>query len=175
MRSDPEFQLAVSDLQTFADRAERLRWLQGHGEPAMGRMFFGGPLSAFAFHEAGVCYVAGLYLGCVLLAQTCLEHLLGGAFTFWGPEEAATYPYRRMLKEAREAQILTADEYELFDRLRKERNPYAHPRGIDDPMSLLRRAMTTGQDPEGLLQKDAREALTAVVQLVNRAPFGLSH
>ena len=81
-----------------------------------------------------------------------------------------------MLTEARDSRILTEDEYALFDRLRRGRNPYAHPRSLEDPTALLRRArFDTHTPPDDLLEADALEALLALVRLLNRPPFGLYH
>ena len=140
-----------------------------------GRLFVGGHEAAVAFNEAAFAYVSGLYLGCVLLVQTCLEHTLGGAFILEGRDEVARLRYQRMLAEARDTRFLTQDEYELFDRLRRGRNPYAHPRSLEDPTALMRRAIDTHTPPEDLMEADALEALLALVRLVNRPPFGLYH
>jgi hypothetical protein len=170
-----EQQLAAADAATRSERAERLQRLQAEGEPPMGRLFPGGQEAAVAFNEAAFAYVSGIYLGCILLVQTCLEHNLGGMFILEGRDETARLPYHRMLVEARDARILTQDEHELFDRLRRGRNPYAHPRSIQHPTALMRRAIDTRTPPEDFLEADALDALLALVQLVNRPPFGLYH
>lgn len=171
---DFEAALAASDASTVAERAQRYEWLNRHGEPLNGRLLPGGPHSAQCMWEAGAAYVAGLYIGAILLTQACLEHLLTGWLTWAADEDRAhRRSYRELLALAHRHDLLSGDEFELFDRLRRERNPHAHPRAIDEPTALLRRAMDSGIHPDDLIKRDAENALNALVDLIDRPPFAL--
>src|SRR4051794_30916616 len=82
--------LSAADDETRPERAARWLQLNRAGEPQDGRMLAGGPSAAIAWDEAGAAYVAGLYLGGVLLAQTFLEHELAGQLDFYGGPGSTT-------------------------------------------------------------------------------------
>lgn len=169
----PERALRDADERTLGGRAARLQALVALGEPEEGRLLFGGHLALYAFHEATASYVAGSFLGCILLTQVCLEHTLAGLFSMRGRDDLVTTSYRRMLEAARDLNDISSDEYTLFDRLRDERNPYAHPRLFEDSSNLVRRAIERGADPDSIIESDAIEALFALVRLFNRPPFAV--
>jgi hypothetical protein len=171
---DGKVALSRADAVSLGDRAERYNWLNRDGSPVDGYLLTGGMEAFTCWWEAGTAYVHGLYIGTILLSQACLEHLLAGWLVF--SEDDQTAPrlrYVELLKRARDGGVLTRAEYDLFDRLRRERNPVAHARHIDDPRNLLRRAMDTQVGPEQLLRNDAELALQSLKALLDRPPFAL--
>jgi hypothetical protein len=168
---DLEAQLRANDDATRHDRAERLDLLvQEMGEGDY-RMFPGGPISAWAFQEATRAYVDGQYLSCVVVSQVCLEHSLAGTFALIGHDGPDGENYRNLLRQAHTVSALTDPEFELFDRLRTQRNPYAHPRPLADKASLLQRAVSSGTAVDDILMDDARQAVTALIRFTNRGLF----
>jgi hypothetical protein len=162
------------DAETREDRAGRLAWLERHGQPADGRLLPGGFAAATAFWETGACFVAGQYLATVLLSQACLEHLLAGALSAYaGDESGHKLSAQKLFERALEAGLLTETEFDLFDRLRQSRNPHAHPRAIDDPRGLMRRAIDTQVSPDEIYLQDAKAAIEALKDLLDRRPFAL--
>ena len=105
-----------------------------------------------AYWEARHAYVPGLLLGCILLCQACLEHILSGLMILSGDEDVATR-YAEALSRARDRDLLSEDEFDVFDRLRRERNPYAHPRPIMHESAVLRRAVAGDMNPEERLDR----------------------
>ncbi len=69
---------------------------------------------------------------------------------------------------------MSEEEFTLFDRLRKIRNPYAHPRSPTSKGSLLRRAIASDTPVEDVVVHDAELAIRALLRLCRRAPFNLS-
>lgn len=180
MPTDLSFAEAVDFLKAdneavLEGRATRLVWLRRHGEPESGWLLNGGFETSTAFGEAGACFVNGDFMATILLVQTVVEHLLGGMIAMYCDDDRAAYrsPYKTLLSRALNEQFLTTDEYELFDQLRQARNPHAHPRGVNDRSSLIRRAMDSGVAIDELIEADARAALTALVGLLNRPPFAM--
>jgi HEPN domain-containing protein len=154
-------------------RAQRLQLLiEAYGSDDI-RLFHGGPISFTAFHEARLAYLHGLFIACVLLCQTCLEHMLAGIFRLTGRNDLDRASFSDLLREAKNQQFLSDEEYALFDRLRDLRNPYAHPRAPAGRGSLLRRAIDTDTPVEDLMAGDAELAITALLRLCQRAPFAL--
>lgn len=104
-------------------------------------MLPGGPLSMTPYWEAQHAYVQGLYLGCFLLCQTCVEHLLNGLLILSGDEAD------RSIREGAVA-------------------------GARSPTAIGRvRSLASDLDPEGLLGRDALEALEGLNTLLKRKPF----
>ena len=164
--------LQERDEQTRDERAERLEELALLGEPEEGRMLFGGVDVANALWEAQSAYVNGLDLSAILTSQVCVEKLLSALIEL-APEAKASESYARLLEKAAAERFISDAEYDLFDRLRKARNPYTHHRNINHRASTMRRAMESGDHPDLLLRRDAFAALSAVLKLVNRPPFAL--
>jgi hypothetical protein len=155
-------------------RAGRLRLLiDEYGDEGKIRLFPGGSASAIAFEEARLAYLHGLFLGCIVLCQACVEHMLAGIFRMSGRDDLNRAGFQTLLREAREERLLSGTEFDLFDRLRVLRNPYAHPRAPEHPKSILSRVITTTTPFEDLLAQDAELAIVALLRLCRRAPFAL--
>lgn len=173
MTSDEELGewLRKEDEVSRSFRVERLRWLiHRFGEP---KDFFlpGGLISFPAFEEARLCYLNGQYIGCVILSQVIVEHILGGMFAMAGRDDLQRAPFHSLLCEALSVGIITADEYEDFDALRTIRNPYSHPRSPSDDHAIGRRMLEENVHVYDLFKEDARTALATVFGLLGRYPF----
>jgi hypothetical protein len=157
-------------------RKSRVRRLQllvseyGTGEV---RLFPGGPISAVAFNEARLAYLHGLFVATTLLSQTCLEHMLTGLFQMSGRNDLDRSPYAVLLREARDEQFILLDVYDLFDRLRNLRNPYAHPRPPGGKGSWGERAVQSATPIDDLIVEDAELVITALLRLCRRPPFAI--
>lgn len=171
---DPAEILCSADSETLAERAQRLAWLERNGQPASGRLLPGGFGAATAFWEAGACFVAGQFLATILLTQVCLEHLLAGLLAML-PDDGKTRKLsaQDLFKRALEEEFISQAEFELFDRLRRSRNPHAHPRSMDDPQALPRRIIDTQTPADEIYKEDAEEAIKALKDLLDRPPFAL--
>lgn len=166
--------LKSDDAASRPYRLPRLKLLvESYGSEEFGRLFPGGPVSAIAFREARLAYLHGLFVSCIFVSQVCLEHTLHGLFKMEGRDDLDRATYRELLSEARRAGLLDLDEFGLFDRLRKERNPYAHPRSLDDDGSLVHRAIDSDISLDELIVDDARRAMLALMALTRRSPFAL--
>lgn len=163
--------LRDDDEVSRSDRLERLRLVVEEYGPGAYRMFPGGPISAWAFEEARRAYVLGLDLSCVMMCQACVEHSLHGFFKMAGRDDLDKASFARLLREAHTAGYLDESEFQLFDRLRRQRNPYAHPRSLTDETSLIQRAVSSDTPLDDLVTDDARQAVTALLRLTRRAPF----
>lgn len=168
-----ETHLRERDEVSLTRRAERLAQLMLLGEPTNGRMLFGGTDCVNALWEAQWSFINGLDLCTILAAQTCVEKLLAGFIDLDGGGDSPEGSYARLLKDATERRLISLREYQLFDRLRRTRNPYAHYRSVNDGQNIQRRAMNTGEHPDALLQSDAQAAVYALIDLVNRPPFAV--
>lgn len=166
--------LEEDDRRTRPHRVERLRLLRDESDPEGLRLFHGGTASAGAFEEARLAYLHGLFMSCIVMVQVCVEHMLQGLFYGAGRDDLTQVSYARLLKEARRQRLLSAEEFELFERLRQLRNPYVHYRPPGGPSSGLARALELNASFEDLLAEDARLAVAALLRLCRREPFALS-
>lgn len=166
--------LSEDDKRTRLTRVARLQLLLSeYGDERTVRMFPGGPVSGLAFEEARLAFLHGLFLSCVILCQTCVEHMLAGLFRIEGRDDLDRANFHHLLREARNERFITAEEFGLFDRLRELRNPYVHTRAPGDPTSLMRRAVNMDTPFEDFVVEDAEYAITTLLRLCRRPPFGL--
>jgi len=166
--------LAEDDEKSRPYRVERLRLLlQEYGEGDY-RVFPGGPASLWAFEEARLAYLHGLYLACVLLCQTCVEHMLAGMLRMGGRDDLDHAGCAAILREARAQGLVSADEYGMFDRVRQLRNPYAHHRPPLAKGTVELRAVRMNTAPHDLLEDDALCAITALLRICGRHPFAIA-
>ena len=154
-------------------RAQRLKLLLDEYGPGGIRLFYGGPVSHWAFEECRLAYLHGLFLSSILAAQVCLEHMLAGLFRMAGRDDLEGAGFGLLLKTALSESFISEAEFGLFDGLRKVRNPYAHYRAPTSKTSPLRRAIATDRAPDDLLVEDARSAVVALLRLCKRHPFCL--
>jgi len=176
MRDDsspsPEDWLADEDAATRPSRASRLEFVvRSYGAPRH-ILFPGGCVSFWAFEEAKWSFVNGQFLACVLLCQVMLEHVLAGQYGLAGDDEAKRKGFKRLCDMSLADGRITLAEHNGFDLLRRLRNPYTHPRTMDDPERIERRAMNEQRPAEDILEEDARHALVAALRLTQRYPFG---
>lgn len=154
-------------------RAQRLELLvKEYGQEGI-RLFHGGPISARAFEEARQAYLHGLFIACTIMCQVCLEHMLSGMFRTVGRDDLNGATFERLLLEARSEHFLSNEEFELFNRLRKVRNPYAHARPPLTRGTLERRALEEDSDVDVIVEEDAEMAIKALLSLCQRPPFAL--
>jgi HEPN domain-containing protein len=134
------------------------------GGPSDGRMIFGSAHDALA--EAQWSYIDGHYLSAILAVQVYLEKSLSSLIesaNLGRPKRS----YAELLRDACAQRIISEEERDMFDRLRRLRNPSAHYRSPNHSDHPMRRALFEGEDPDALLEKDARTAVRALVGLMN--------
>jgi hypothetical protein len=171
-RAELEAWLCEDEAASLPERVDRLCFVVEEGGPEIDRLFPGGPISAWAFLEARRAYIYGLDIACVIMTQVCLEHSLLGMFKWAGRDDLDGASFKVLLSEAKAQGFLSEGEYELFERLRRFRNPYAHPRSLDDESAIIKRAETSRTSIDVIPTDDARQAIAALLHLTRRPPFG---
>ena len=164
--------LTVEDASSRAARSARLEFvIQAYGSPRH-MLIPGGFVPFRALEEAKWCFVNGQFLACVLLCQLMLEHLLAGQYELMGNDRAKEEGFKRLCDRALADRLISESEHTTFSVLRRLRNPYTHPRNMDDSERLERRMMTQHRPMEEILEDDARHALAAAFRITQRYPFG---
>ena len=163
--------LKQEDVASRPIRISRLAFVTNEYGPPRHLLIPGGFVPAHAFEEARWCYVNGQFIGCVLLCQVVLEHILAGQFYLMGKDRIAESGFKNLCTEAETERFISAEERKIFDSLRVKRNPYVHPRGMDRADRIERRIMLEESDIYEILDEDARLAIGAVFRLLKRYPF----
>ena len=164
--------LERDDTKSRPYRATRLQLLlKEYGLEDGFHIFYGRIVSTWAFAEARLAYLNGLFIACIILCQICLEHTLAGLLHMEGKGEAQNMPYSALLREARDHHYISDDEFSLFDQLRMDRNPYAHFRAPTDDHDISNRAISFDVPMDDLVVKDAEHSIVALLNLFQRYPF----
>ena len=153
------------------ERLNRLRFVVDEFGAPRHLLLPGGFLTLRAFEEAKSCFVNGDFIGCILLSQLGLERLIGGLFRLSGRDDLERAGFADLLQEALQERYLSEREFEIFDGLRRMRNPYAHNRPPMHAEGLIPRVVATGKEPEELFEEDARRAIRALFSIFTRPPF----
>lgn len=109
-------------------------------------------------------FVRGNNLTTVIIGHAFVENTLGAILRKRCSERTTAY---EIIQEAVEEGILTESKAETLQRVRKLRNPVAHPRSFADEDSYFHRYTLEDKSPAELAQEDAEEAMKAVFVLVN--------
>jgi hypothetical protein len=67
--------------------------------------------------------------------------------------------------------LISQDEFDDFDRLRKIRNPYTHSKPFMSESCIVRRSAESGHAPQELFKEDAETVLSIVIKVLSRLPF----
>jgi hypothetical protein len=173
LRAEVAAWLEEDDERSRNARAERAMWLVSLGHPESGWMVFGGPGSAILWDEVRRTFVKGEFIACILAGQALLENILAALLnSMLGPTRRYN-GLSEILVEVRHRGWISDEEFEVLDRIRGLRNPYAHFRHPEHAQNLTRRMMRESECAEVLVERDAGEVVGALVHLMNRGPFAL--
>lgn len=149
-------------------RTSRLEWLAVHYPPATGFLLHGGWLSKQLLEEAKYCFVYGQYLAVAILGVAFLERVLAAQFYAEGRNDLERAGGLDLLREAQQRGWLSPDEFRQFDRMRRFRNPLVHFRRPLAADTVETRALEENSHPDTILESDAREILTGVLDVLER-------
>ena len=140
-------------------RAHRLRYLLETIQPPKEGQ---GEESLHSFNEVRLAYIHGLYLATVLLSLACIEREVAGRLYSAGWEKAKSAKLEELLSKAHEQGIISNEESDTFQHLRKVRNAYTHFKPPLDSSSLTGRALDQNTLPNEVLMADAQKAIEAL-------------
>lgn len=165
--------LEEDDERTRPERAERAAWIASFGWPEGGRMLYGGLAGLAPWDELQRTFINGEYLATILLGQAFLEQNLAGFLDLVGRDPVGRAGLAGILSAFRDRGWITDTDFDVLDRVRRLRNPYAHYQEAQHEDNLLRRAMRERRDHEVLIERDARAVVRALFHLLNRHPFAM--
>lgn len=149
-------------------RARRLRYLLEAIQAPKEDMFFHGEESLHSFNEVRLAYIHGLYLATVLLSLSCIEREVAGRLYAMGWEKAKGAKLEELISKAHEQGIISDEESDTFQHLRRVRNSYAHFKPPLHSSSLTGRALDQNTLPDEVLMVDARKAIEALGSFFDR-------
>lgn len=172
--SGPEAQdwLEHEDNVARSDRIARLDWLAANYPSSEdGFLLSGGWLSLRLLEEAKYCFAYGQFLATAVISVAFIERELAALLYGSGRSDLERAGGADLLREALGSGWLSQEEFELFDNVRRLRNPIVHFRRPVAPETLMHRAVVAGSHPEEIVESDARNVLRGVFHLLENRAF----
>jgi hypothetical protein len=119
------------------------------------------------------CYIHGAYISCTLAAQVVLEHLFAAFLEWNGRENLDARGFKALSEAARAEGLISQDEFDDFEMLRRIRNPYTHNKPFMGESCIVRRTAESGLGPDEVFKEDAQKALAIVIKVLSREPFAV--
>lgn len=157
---------AGEDLFKASDRQKLARsaWLNAQINPTCLYFFQDGQFSRELFQEAVSCFIDGYFIATIVLAFAFIERSIAGRLSHCGDMGTARKSSQDLLKEARNRQWLSANEYASLDELRERRNPVTHFREHEDENRPESRAKARKTEMSESLEADGQAILDAAIK-----------
>jgi len=168
MVEDAETWVLNEDKICRSDRIYRLKWIIKEYPAIYFEKHSGDRKSKYLFEEARYCFVYAQFIAATMLSLSYIENMLGSYL--FAIDEIRNDKIRSidLLKKARSLGILFEEEYELFNKIRRIRNPLVHYRKYGREDDFNQRALKERKHPYEILEKDSKMALKAVFRLLEK-------
>jgi hypothetical protein len=163
--------MTTADASSLDDRLERLKFVRRQHPAENDHLFFGGAIPHQAFQEMQFCYIHGAYISCTLAAQVVLEHLFAACLEWNGRGDMDGAGFKALSEVALAEGLISQDEFDDFERLRRIRNPYTHSKPFMGESCIVRRSAERRLPHHELFKEDAEKALAIVIKMLSRQPF----
>ena len=114
------------DSRCFEDRLSRLEWLIDHSPAGEYWTFPGGLLAKSLFEETRYSFVYAQFLATILLGLAYIERTLAAVFYGVGRNDLERAGLAVLLREAYAAGLIDSREFQDLEKVRENRNSYAH-------------------------------------------------
>ena len=154
------------DQSTFEERLNRLKYIQ---KIYPKDLWIGGDREfVYTFSEAKDCYVAGHFIATIILTQSFIEKILHQFFEQKGLDSIAQKGLDKMIKYAKQNNLVNTLILDKINTLRLKRNPFIHSKDWEYPHSISNRMQKeqTVILPSRLLESDATEAIQIMFFLI---------
>lgn len=149
---------------TVQYRIERSKFIWEEFGPPADMLLFGGIPAMFALDELKRSFIYGNFMATIMLAQSFVEHSLGGMYALGRQEDVAAKGFKKLIDQACVDGHVTNELAATLHNLRMMRNPYTHHTVGTGPRSYMERLAQSGHYvPEEMVVEDARIAIRAVV------------
>ena len=158
-----ETQLSKYDRDTYNARLQRLKYVEDIGPK---NYSMAGSFEAiYLFHEAGLAFINGAFVATIMLTQAFIERRLQDTMEARGLGKEARRGLAFILSYFRKNNLLDTFLLDKIDHLRKARNPFSHLKPFDHPYAISQRMFLQSQQPEEILEVDAKNALSLMYKL----------
>ena len=159
--------LSDEDSKCFEDRLSRLQWLIDNSPAGEYWTFPGGLLGKSLFEEARYCFVFAQYLATILVGLAYIERTLAALFYGAGRNDLERARLSALLEEAYAEGLIGRGEFRELQRIRENRNSYAHFRRLGhEDSSLEARANLEDEAPYRVIERDATAVIAAALNMV---------
>ena len=154
------------DTRCFEERLSRLEWLSKNSPGGKYWIFPGGILAKGLFEEARFCFVYGQFLATILLGLAYIERTLAALLYGSGRSDLERASLSALLKVAYSEGVIESNEFQDMERIREERNSYAHFRKPLHKDSVDVRALREDETPYKIIEQDSTAVMATAVKLV---------
>lgn len=158
--------LRDEDSTCFDDRLSRLEWLAANSPRAEYWGFPGGLHAKALFEEARYCFVYAQFLATILLGLAYIEMTLAALLYGGGRSDLERARLSSLLAAAHAEGVIGSSAYQDLDRIRENRNAYAHFRRPLHQDSLEHRAVVADAEPYEVIEQDATTVMAAALRMV---------
>ena len=158
--------LSGEDSKCFEDRLSRLQWLIDNSPAGEYWAFPGGLLAKSLFEEARYCFVYAQYLATILVGLAYIERTLAALFYGAGRNDLERASLSALLGEAYAEGLIGSGEFRDLERIRENRNSYAHFRRPGHEDSMEARAILEDEAPYSVIERDATAVIAAALNMV---------
>ena len=155
--------LTDEDSTCFQSRLSRLEWLIDNSPGGEYWTFPGGLLAKSLFEEPRYCFAYAQFMATILLSLAYIERTLAALFYGAGRNDLQLASLSALLGEAHAQGLIGDAEFQDLERIRKNRNTYAHFRRPGHKGSMEARAILENAAPYDVLEQDATAAIAAVL------------
>ena len=160
--------LRNEDSVCFDDRLTRLESISDKLPSAQFLTFPGGLLAKSLFEEMRYCFVYAQFLATIFLGLAYIERTLASLFYGAGRNDLQRAGLSELLREALAEGLVDSREFESLERIRMNRNSYAHFRKPGHEDGVEYRALTEGDVPYGIIERDAVTVVVAAFHIVDK-------
>ena len=158
--------LSDEDSRCFEDRLSRLQWLIDNSPAGEYWTFPGGLLAKSLFEEARYCFVYAQFLATILLGLAYIERTLAALFYQAGRNDLERASFSTLLRKAQAEGLIGSSEFRDLERIRENRNAYAHFRRPGHADSMEARAILEDEAPYNVIEQDATAVIAATLNMV---------
>ncbi len=159
--------LLSTDKKALNQRLKRCVFIYKEFGPPVDMLIIGGIPAMFAIHELKAAFINGCDMATVLLAQSFIEHSLGGSFMMMGEECITERGFSELIKNALQNGQINPKLAASLHKLRKLRNPYVHPNSGLSSRTYMGRLLDQRKcEPKKLAERDAKHAIKVVVDFI---------
>lgn len=131
-------------------------------------IFPGGLLAKSLFEEMRYCFLYAQFLATILLGLAYIERTVAALFYQTGRNDLDRANISVLLRKAHTAALIDDREFQDLERIRENRNIYAHFRSPGHEESIEARTILENKVPYKTIEQDATTVITVAIHMVDK-------